>query len=575
MRVKRARRIVVEAHPSSHTCSRRARPHVAAWAARAASPCSASRRAPRATAGPGDARRRAGVESDRMTAIHRSTIGDLVRRSARRVPDAHALAFEDRTWSYRQLDDASTRVAARLLAAGLRRGDRVAAFGKNSDAYVILWLGVVKAGLVHVPVNFALTGRELAYILRQSGARAVFADAALRAGVEQCGVVPEILGSLRDGAGERDVLAWARVEAPVPPLDVAIEDTDLAQILYTSGTTSDPKGAMLTHRALLHHYASAALALDARASERQLHALPLYHSAQMHVFMMPSLMLGAPNWLLESPDPARVVAAISEHAIDAFFAAPTVWIALLALVEKAPERVSMLRKAYYGASIMPTPVLQRLRRLLPALGFYNCFGQSEIGPLATVLRPEEHEARPASAGRAIPFVDLRVVDDDMVDVEPGEIGEVVYRSPQLCLGYWDKPAETEEAFAGGWFHSGDLARIDEEGYITIVDRKKDVIKTGGVVVSSREVEEALFSHPAVREVAVVPIPDPTWIEAVTAVVVLHDGAAADEASLVEHARGRLAGFKVPKRVHFVDALPKNTAGKLLKRELRERLAPAR
>jgi fatty-acyl-CoA synthase len=307
--------------------------------------------------------------------------------------------------------------------------------------------------------------------------------------------------------------------------------------------------------------------------ERQLHALPLYHSAQMHVFMIPSLMLGAPNWLLESPDPARVLDAIAAHDIDVFFAAPTVWIALLALIEKEPSRARKLAKACYGASIMPTPVLQRLRALLPQLGFYNCFGQSEIGPLATVLRPEEHDARPASAGRAIPFVEMRVVDEDMNDVPPGEIGEVVYRSPQLCLGYWDKPEETEAAFEGGWFHSGDLARIDADGYITIVDRKKDIIKSGGVVVSSREVEEALFTHPAVREVAVIPVPDPKWIEAVTAVVVLADGASLDEAALLEHARTLLAPFKVPKRIHFVDALPKNTSGKLLKRELRRTFGP--
>jgi fatty-acyl-CoA synthase len=508
-----------------------------------------------------------------MTTATRSKIGDLIGRSARRAPNAMALTFEERSWTYRQLDDASTRVAASLLELGLRKGDRVAAVGKNSDAYVLLWLGAVKAGLVHVPVNFALTGRELAYMLRQSGARAVFADAALRAGVDACGVAVEIVGSLRAGSGERDVLAWGLSEAPPPVLDVDLEDTDVAQLLYTSGTTSEPKGAILTHRALLHHYASAALALDARAAERQLHALPLYHSAQMHVFMMPSLMLGAPNWLLESPDPVRVLDAIASHGIDSFFAAPTVWIALLALLEKDPERARKLTKACYGASIMPTPVLQRLRALLPELGFYNCFGQSEIGPLATVLRPEEHEARPASAGRAIPFVDMRVVDDDLNDVAPGEVGEVVYRSPQLCLGYWEKPEETREAFEGGWFHSGDLARIDDEGYITIVDRKKDIIKSGGVVVSSREVEEALFTHPAVREVAVIPIPDPKWIEAVTAVVVLEPGASVDEATLIEHARASLATFKVPKRVHFVDALPKNTAGKLLKRELRARFAP--
>ncbi len=484
-----------------------------------------------------------------------------------------ALSFEDRDWTYQQLDDAATRVASALLGLGLAKGDRVAAFGKNSDAYVLLWLGVVKAGLVHVPVNFALTGGELEYILRQSGTRAVFTDEALRPVLDASDFTPEISGTLQTGHGDRDILAWGSAPTPAPQLVVDVDDNDIAQILYTSGTTSAPKGAALTHRALVHHYASAAMALDQRASDRVLHALPLYHSAQMHVFMMPSLMLGSPNWLLDKPAPTPVLRAIAAHDIDSFFAAPTVWIALLALLEKEPERGKKLKKAYYGASIMPTPVLQRLRTLLPELGFYNCFGQSELGPLAAVLRPEEHEARPAAAGRAIPFVDMRVVDEALDDVAPGEVGEVVYRSPQLCLGYWEKPEETDEAFAGGWFHSGDLASIDSEGYITIVDRKKDVINSGGIVVSSREVEEALFLHPAVREVAVIPVPDPKRIEVAVAVVVLEDGATVDEATLIRHARGLLADFKVPKHIHFVDQLPKNTAGKLLKRELRDRFAP--
>lgn len=507
----------------------------------------------------------------RPAEVHQSTVFDLVARAARRTPSTPALVFEGRTWTFRALVDGARRVAAGLAAAGLRRGDRVAAFGKNSDAYVLLWLGALAAGLVHVPVNYALTGGELGYIVRQSGARAIFLDPALRPAYDACGVAAPIAGSLR-GGGELDVLAWASAGGPPPETDLAVTGEDIAQLLYTSGTTAEPKGAVMTHRAFVHHYASAALALDMRASERQLHALPLYHSAQMHVFLMPALMLGATSWLLESPDPARVLDTLAERQIDTFFAPPTVWIALLAQLERDASRARSLKKAYYGASIMPVPVLSRLRELLPGLAFYNCFGQSEIGPLATVLRPEEHDARPASAGRAVAFVDMRVVDDDLRDVPAGEVGEVVYRSPQLCEGYWDKPAETEAAFAGGWFHSGDLARIDDEGYITIVDRKKDIIKTGGVVVASREVEEALFTHPAVREVAVIPLPDPKWIEAVTACVVRKEGAAVTEAELVEHARRVLAPFKVPKRVLFVDELPRNASGKLLKRVLREQLA---
>nr|NLD41417.1 AMP-binding protein [Actinomycetales bacterium] len=395
-------------------------------------------------------------------------------------------------------------------------------------------------------------------------------DESLLEEVERCGATPEIVGTIRAGAGERDVLAWAQAATPLPELAAEVTDTDVAQILYTSGTTALPKGAVLTHRALVHHYASAALALDISGRDRLLQALPLYHSAQMHVFMMTAILMGAASWILEVPAPLRVLDAIEEHEINSFFAAPTVWISLAGLIEKDPARVAHLRRAYYGASIMPTPVLQRLRSALPELGFYNCFGQSELGPLCAVLRPEDHEERPASAGRAIPFVDMRVVDEEMVDVETGSVGEVVYRSPQVCTGYWDMPEETEAAFQGGWFHSGDLARIDEEGFITIVDRKKDVINAGGIVVSSREVEEALFTHPAVLEVAVIPVPDPKRIEAIGAVVVLEEGAIATMQELRSHVRGSLAEFKAPRHVWFVDALPKNSAGKVQKVELRKR-----
>ncbi|RBL80648.1 acyl-CoA synthetase, partial [Streptomyces cavourensis] len=225
---------------------------------------------------------------------------------------------------------------------------------------------------------------------------------------------------------------------------------------------------------------------------------------------------------------------------------------------------------YYGASIMPVPVLERLRARLPHLAFYNCFGQSEIGPLATVLGPDEHECRMESCGRPVLFVEARVVDEEGREVPDGTAGEVVYRSPQLCTGYWDKPEETAEAFRDGWFRSGDLAVRDAEGYFTVVDRVKDVINSGGVLVASRQVEDALYTHPAVAETAVVGLPDERWIEAVTAVVVLRGEASDTE--LIAHAREKLAPFKAPKRVVFVEELPRNASGKILKRELRDRLA---
>jgi fatty-acyl-CoA synthase len=288
----------------------------------------------------------------------------------------------------------------------------------------------------------------------------------------------------------------------------------------------------------------------------------------MHVFLNPHLLLGAESVLIEAPEPALVLRLIEEHRITAFFARPTVWISLLRHEDFNRRDLSSLEKIYYGASIMPVPVLEELRRRVPGAKPYNLYGQSEIGPLATVLRPEDHDARPASAGRSVLNVETRVVDEEMRDVDLGVPGEIVHRSPQLLLRYWDKPEETAEAFRGGWFHSGDVAWRDEQGYLFVVDRTKDIINTGGITVSSREVEEALFTHPAVYEVAVIALPDLKWIEAVTAVVVLRPGAEANEDALIEHARTTLAPFKLPKRVIFTDSLPRNTAGKLLKRELR-------
>jgi fatty-acyl-CoA synthase len=504
----------------------------------------------------------------------RDTIGDALRRAARRFRSRTALTFGPRRWSFAALDQAADRVARALLGAGLARGDRVVAYGRNSDGYLLAWLGCVRAGLVHVPANYALTPAELGYILNQSGARALLhqpslADAA-DAAASMAGTA--VRGTLDGGLDGLDVLAaaldpgWDQ-PGEAPP-DEVLTDTDLVQIIYTSGTTGAPKGAMMTHRAYLAEYMGAAQAFDFGPSDRALAALPLYHAAQMHALTMPQLLVGAETLLIETPEPARVLELIERERITSFFAPPTVWISLLRHDEFARRDLSSLRHIYYGAAIMPVPVLQELRQRLPDARPYNGYGQSEIAPLATVLRPEEHEARPASVGRPIPTVETRVVDTEMRDVPPDERGEIVHRSPQLLTGYWGMQEETAAAFTGGWFHSGDVGTMDAEGYITVVDRIRDVINTGGVLVASREVEDAVLTHPAVSECAVIALPDPRWIEAVAAVVVLRAGKVATEEELVAYARIGLAPYKVPKRVILTDHLPRNTAGKLLKRELR-------
>ncbi|GAA3490951.1 fatty acyl-CoA synthetase [Streptomyces cremeus] len=488
------------------------------------------------------------------------TVDDVLRRTAHRVPDSPALHYRDRSWTYAALDAAVSTAAAHLRTAhGLTEGDRVATYGHNSDAYLIAYLGCARAGLVHVPVNQNLTGGDLAHLLGQSGSSLVLADPDLAARVpEGFPVLP-----LRDAPG-------SFLDALATPVPYASDSDPLApvQLLYTSGTTADPKGAIMTHRALVHEYASAVEALDLAGTDRPVHALPLYHSAQTHVFLLPYLAVGAENTLLDGPDADRLFDLVEAGRADSFFAPPTVWIGIANHPGFATRTLDGLRKAYYGASVMPVPVLERLRARLPSLAFYNCFGQSEIGPLATVLRPEEHEGRMDSCGRPVRHVEARIVDEQGEEVPDGTAGEIAYRSPQLCLGYWG--VDDPDLFADGWFRSGDLAVRDAEGYFTIVDRVKDVINSGGVLVASRQVEDALYTHPAVAEAAVIGLPDERWIEAVTAVVVRRDPSLTED-QLRSYARERLAHFKAPKRVVFVDALPRNASGKILKRELRDRL----
>ncbi|KPI16862.1 Long-chain-fatty-acid--CoA ligase [Actinobacteria bacterium OK074] len=495
------------------------------------------------------------------TAGRSVTVDGTLRRSARRTPERVALRYGDRSWTYAELDDAVSRAARALRDTGLEPGDRVGAYGHNSDAYLIGFLACARGGLVHVPVNQNLTGDDLAYIVGQSGCALVLADPGL-AGNLPAGVPVLPLRDTDDGLLAR-LAATPPYDGPEPRAE------DLAQLLYTSGTTALPKGAMMTHRALVHEYLSAITALDLSAGDRPVHALPLYHSAQLHVFLLPYLAVGAENLVLDAPDAGRVLDLVEEGRCDSFFAPPTVWIGLAGRPDFATRDLSGLRKAYYGASIMPVPVLERLRERLPKLAFYNCFGQSEIGPLSMVLAPDEHKGRMDSCGRPVLFVEARVVDESGKDVPDGEQGEVVYRSPQLCEGYWEKPEETEDAFREGWFHSGDLAVRDAHGYFTIVDRVKDVINSGGVLVASRQVEDVLYTHEGVAEAAVVGLPDERWVEAVTAVVVPRGEVTEEE--ILTYARERLAHFKAPKRVVFVEELPRNASGKILKRELRVRL----
>lgn len=530
---------------------------------------------------------------DQQAAIrraHQHGVGDILRRSAQRTPDKTAIVCGDVQWSYRDFDQICDRLVAALSQQGIAAGDRVAILSRNSHAFAAMRFALARMGAVLVPINFMLNAGEVAYILRSSGARTLLVGAGFEAlavdaiaAAEQGTADGQLAGvqiglqiwlpseDQADGAPEGMLRFDDLLMASAPAPDIApVDPRSLLQIIYTSGTESLPKGAMLSHEAVLWEYVTCIVEGDMQAGDVVLHALPLYHCAQLDVFLGPAVYLGATNIITGQPRPDVILPLIARHRVNAFFAPPSIWIALLRSPLFDGADLASLAKGYYGASIMPVEVLKEMQRRMPAVRLWNFYGQTEIAPLATVLHPDDQLRKAGSAGKPALNVETRIVDDEMRDVAPGEIGEIVHRSPQLLDGYYNDPERTAEAFRGGWFHSGDLAVRDDEGYITIVDRKKDMIKSGGENVASREVEEMIFRIPEVSEVAVIGLPDPYWVEAVTAVIVLKEGRSLSEQQVIDFCKAGMAHFKVPKRVIFAEALPKNPSGKLLKRELRRR-----
>jgi fatty-acyl-CoA synthase len=509
-------------------------------------------------------------------AVRRQTIADALHRTALRLPAKTAIVCGATTWTYAAFDALVSRLAAGLARAGVHEGDKVAVLARNSHGFAALRFALARRGAVLVPINFMLKADEVAFILRHAGAQTLATDSGLaglaREAAALGSAVRQFIWLPSEDPSEpvEGMLAFDALAActdPLPALRLASQD--LAQIVYTSGTESSPKGAMLTHDAVLWQYVSCVINAEIAEADRTLHALPLYHCAQLDVFFGPAVFIGSCNVITAKPVPDNLLALIERHAITSFFAPPTVWIALLRSPLFDPAKLGSLAKGYYGASIMPVEVLKELAARLPAVRLWNLYGQTEIAPLATMLGPDDQLRKPGSCGKAVLNVETRVVNDDMQDVAVGEVGEIVHRSPHLMLGYFNDPERTAASFAGGWFHSGDLAVIDDEGFITVVDRKKDMIKTGGENVASREVEEMIYRLAAVSEVAVIGLPDAKWIEAVTAVIVVKAGQTLSEAEVLAFCHAHMAGFKAPKRVVFADSLPKNPSGKLLKRELRK------
>jgi acyl-CoA synthetase (AMP-forming)/AMP-acid ligase II len=501
---------------------------------------------------------------------------------AREYPQA-AFAMQDaRTLTYGQAHTEVNRLANALITTGLESGDRAAILSKNSIEYILAYLACSKAGVVLVPLNYRLAPPEWAFILEDASARLLFSTPEYRQPVD----------SIRDGLRkiERFVLigdqqpgwlAYAEFLAGQPgspPARRIIADDEVYQ-MYTSGTTGHPKGVVLTHEAVTSDAAQTFLGmmpvLRPQPGERVLIVAPVYHAAAA-ITTWSSLGWGASLVMHADFNPAEVVRALSEEGIISTTLVPAMIQALLVAVPNVAQRdYEPLRLIAYGAS----PIAEAtLRRAIEVFGceFAQGYGMTETTSVITVLQPRDHRRALAdkpqlllSAGRPIPGCDVQIVDEADTPLPRGAVGEIVARGPQLMRGYWRMPEATNEALRNGWMHTGDAGFMDEEGYVYIQDRIKDMIVSGGENVYPREVEEVRFQHPAIADAAVIGIPDVRWGETVKAVVVLRAGQTVTEEELIAFCRGRLGGYKLPRSIDFIEVPPRNASGKVLKRELRE------
>lgn len=504
-------------------------------------------------------------------------IGAMLASAAQRHPDREALVCGDRRITFGELDVTANRLANAYTGRGQKCGDRIAMYLPNSAELIEAMVGAAKSGGVIVPIATRLAPREVEYILKNSEPWAIFFTPEFRDTVHRVAAslgnpLLVVLGDAEDGEVSFDTLRAEGSGTAPPPIP---SDAEALMIGYTSGTTGRPKGAVATHSSLVMiggflNYKEWGLTADDRiiATTPMAHRTGLGRIANM-------VCIGCAVVVMPRFDPVACVDAIEKEKITVIGLVPTIARMLMPEIEKRPDACRTLRIMVATGEAFPIEVKQRLAAALPHLGLYSFYAQTESGFVAC-LRPEEQVSHAASCGRAVPGVELRIVDAEMNDLPVGETGEILMRCGIRGLtvmeGYWRNPEATEAAFHEGWLRTGDVGRLDDDGYLYFIDRAKDMIVSGGLNIYSREVEDALEAHPAVNEAAVVPMPDPEFGEAVCAFVTFHPGKSATEAELIEHCRDLIASYKKPKRIQPVETLPRNSTGKVVKIQLRERAA---
>ncbi|MEM6107574.1 AMP-binding protein [Mycobacterium sp. 050272] len=514
--------------------------------------------------------------------VTRLNVGDMLTRTAWRRPEHEAVIEGERRLTYRALNAAVNRLANALLTAGYQRGDALALACGNSIEFLLTYYACAKTGVVCVPINLAWGASETAYVLEHSRARGVVVESQLTELVgaaldrlEQRKATDVIVapgtGTQWESAGRHSWRALSEFVGDASPAEPEcfVDDRDALSYLYTSGTTSVPKGVVSSHLAVYIESLTAPLVLRFSEDDRSAVMMPLFHTAQLNGFTTGLIYVGGTAVLIRAFDPAALLATIEGERITQIFGLPMMYRAMMDHPDIAEHDLSSLRLALYAMAPMPDTDLRR------AMEVFDCqfalgFGQTEMNPLTTVFPPEYQLSHPGSVGLPVPNVQVGIMDDAGNLLPAGEAGEIVYRGPHAMEGYLRNPEATAEAFAHGWFHSGDIGRFDADGLLWFADRKKDVIKTGGENVASIEVEKALYEgEPRIHEVVVVGLPHQRWTEAIAAIITPKPGADLTEDDVLAAARDRLSGFKVPKAVIFTDKMPRTATGKVQKNVLRD------
>lgn len=501
------------------------------------------------------------------------TMADIVRVQARLRGNKDAIVFRGDRISYAQLNDRASQVANGLRAWGIGKGDRIAVLDKNDPSFFEIWCGAMKLGAVLVPVNWRLAPPEVAYVVNDARARVLFHGgpfAELVAKVrDRLSGVAQVVG-IHD-PGPQGYAAWRDAQDVTDP-DLPIAAEDVAIQMYTSGTTGHPKGAQIMHANLAAAFAAGSNHYgNWSADDVNLVAMPLFHIAG-NGWGLVGFYHGATNVMMSDVDPKEILRLIPEQRISKALFVPAVILFVLQVPGVEQVDFSSLDTIVYGASPIPVELVRQAVKVFRC-DFVQVYGLTETSGSITWLGPEDHRdpvgERLKSCGRPWTGVEVRILGPDGSEQPQGEVGEIVCRTPQVMKGYWNLPEETAKAMRGEWFHTGDAGYLDADGYLYIYDRVKDMIVSGGENIYPAEVESALFGHPAIADLAVIGVPSEKWGEEVKACVVLKPGHSLTEEELIAYARERIAGYKVPRSVDFLEALPRNPSGKLLKRELRK------